>query len=550
MPPPQLSPILTPEEDSALPLVNLQHLGSRFSRPESWKPNDPMLHRHSRARRIVQGWWRCAVLGWTILLTIILTHRLTTAHYLLPAVATNSANNLEPPLIVGDPSEDASGPSTYPSDPSSSTLAQASGRYTLHTGRPPPPYYAEWFNFAKEKKCLIDEYAQIHRDFRPFYQLATDNATSFRDMVDRAGPAAAVWDAVIATMVIRNGQVSMTGNTAYGWYLSDTVGRFSRWLPDMTFFLNGKDEPRVAFNYRAHGARRKAALVTDSTPFLQSHRPTGEFFAHQSGCDIPMEATGFLSSANNFSGFLIESAKPGYTTDLYPMLSMSKISPCFADILYPTQYYYDRSSWSGKFAFADNVPWAKKKSLLYWRGTTTGGMIRGDYHRYTRFRLMHIGSRHPDLMDVRLTAIAEPHCEEGCDREAVISAYNISGKGDPKEDVYGFKYALDVDGATFSGRFLGLMRSGSLVFKSTFFEEYFNDWLRPFEHYIPVLPDLSDLVQKVEWANKNSEEARLIQQRGLEVARRVITDDQNDCYLYAAVLEWAQLLEYAKGNSA
>ncbi|KAJ7800714.1 hypothetical protein B0H14DRAFT_2615978 [Mycena olivaceomarginata] len=75
-----------------------------------------------------------------------------------------------------------------------------------------------------------------------------------------------------------------------------------------------------------------------------------------------------------------------------------------------------------------------------------------------------------------------------------------------------------------------------------------SDWLRPFEHYIPVLPDLSDLVQKIEWANENPEEAWLIQQRGLEVAQRVTTDDQNDCYLYAAVVEWTQLLDYAKGS--
>ncbi|KAJ7349693.1 hypothetical protein DFH08DRAFT_996975 [Mycena albidolilacea] len=75
-----------------------------------------------------------------------------------------------------------------------------------------------------------------------------------------------------------------------------------------------------------------------------------------------------------------------------------------------------------------------------------------------------------------------------------------------------------------------------------------SDWLRPFEHCIPVLPDLSDLVQKIEWASANPEEAWLIQQRGLDVAQRVTTDDQNDCYLYAAVVEWRQLLEYAKGS--
>jgi hypothetical protein len=85
--------------------------------------------------------------------------------------------------------------------------------------------------------------------------------------------------------------------------------------------------------------------------------------------------------------------------------------------------------------------------------------------------------------------------------------------------------------------------------QSTIFEEHFNEWMRPFEHYVPVLPDLSDLVEKIEWANANPREAQLIQQRGLEVARRVVTDDQNDCYMFAVLLEWARLQHYARSNS-
>jgi hypothetical protein len=68
----------------------------------------------------------------------------------------------------------------------STTLAQASARYSLRTGRPPPPYYAHWYQFAREKRCLIDEYDQIHRDFKPFYQLAGNDAASFQAMIDRA----------------------------------------------------------------------------------------------------------------------------------------------------------------------------------------------------------------------------------------------------------------------------------------------------------------------------------------------------------------------------
>ncbi|KAJ7709189.1 hypothetical protein B0H16DRAFT_653825 [Mycena metata] len=91
--------------------------------------------------------------------------------------------------------------------------------------------------------------------------------------------------------------------------------------------------------------------------------------------------------------------------------------------------------------------------------------------------------------------------------------------------------------------------SGGLVFKATVFEEYFNDWIRPYEHYIPILPGLSDLLQKVEWARAHDAEARMMQERGRAVAERVMTDAQNDCYFFALLLEWARLQEMARNAS-
>jgi hypothetical protein len=41
------------------------------------------------------------------------------------------------------------------------------------------------FAFAKKKKCLIDDYDQIQRDFEPFYQLAQENSKHFQEMIDR-----------------------------------------------------------------------------------------------------------------------------------------------------------------------------------------------------------------------------------------------------------------------------------------------------------------------------------------------------------------------------
>ncbi|KAJ7751902.1 glycosyl transferase family 90-domain-containing protein [Mycena maculata] len=432
----------------------------------------------------------------------------------------------------------------------STTLAQASARYSLRTKRPPPPNYDLWFRFARDRKCLIDEYDQIQRDFKPFYQLAETHPAYFQEMIDLAArQKVEAWPSEMNIVEVRDGQAFHRGDTQYDTWTT-TFEKFAALLPNMTFLLNARDEPRVAFNFRAPSARENALLRKDPTPFHIEPTSTGEFFRKQSGCLVPKEADGFMDGINEEHSFLVASAKPGYTTDLYPVLSMSKISPCFADILFPTEYYYDRAWWSAKYGFADNIPWDEKKPLLYWRGKSTGGRIIGDnYHNFMRFKLAEIGRANKGLMDVAITQVDDLVCrgELGCDAGKLAEEYNVTGEAAPREDAYGYKYLMDVDGESFSGRFLGLLRSGSLVFKATLFSEFFNDWLLPYEHYVPVKPDLSDLTAQVNWAIQNPEEARLIQQRGMEMAKRVMTDDQNDCYYLAVLLEWARLQDHAKG---
>jgi hypothetical protein len=71
-------------------------------------------------------------------------------------------------------------------DRQSTTLEQAASRYSLKNGRPPPPRYDRWFKFARDRSCLIDDYDQIYRDYKPFYQLAEDDPLFFQRMIDVA----------------------------------------------------------------------------------------------------------------------------------------------------------------------------------------------------------------------------------------------------------------------------------------------------------------------------------------------------------------------------
>ncbi|KAJ7772850.1 glycosyl transferase family 90-domain-containing protein [Mycena maculata] len=427
----------------------------------------------------------------------------------------------------------------------SRTLEQASARYYLKSGRAPPPSYDKWFAFAQENNCLIDEYDRIQRDFEPFYQLARDHPAHFQEMIDSGRDMMLRDPRGMITIRIRDGDVHLpkyTG-TPFDEDLQVIVEQFVHILPDMEFLLNDHDEPRVVFDVLAIGAQKDAMRLRDPDPFRISPVPSADFFRKQSGCDrIAHTPSGFVSDPVDDVAFLRSSSASDFTTDLWPLLSMAKISPCFSDILFPGPYYYDQSRWSSKFLRPNDIAWENKTSKLYWRGASTGGRIYGDnYRAFPRFRLVELGRNHSELIDARMTTFAGTHCTEDCDAAAIEAEYDIEGPAAPKEAVYGFKYLLDVDGDAFSGRFLGLLRSGSLVFKSTAFEEYFTDWLRPFEHYIPVRPDLGDLVDKVQWARDNEAEARAIQEQGMQFAERVMTDRQNDCYFAAVLLEWGRL---------
>lgn len=56
-----------------------------------------------------------------------------------------------------------------------------------------------------------------------------------------------------------------------------------------------------------------------------------------------------------------------------------------------------------------------------------------------------------------------------------------------------FKILIDIDGITYSSRFPQLLKLGAAVFKIGVFEDIATITVRPWEHYVPVAMDLSDL---------------------------------------------------------
>ncbi|KAL3827157.1 hypothetical protein ACHAXA_006712 [Cyclostephanos tholiformis] len=85
-----------------------------------------------------------------------------------------------------------------------------------------------------------------------------------------------------------------------------------------------------------------------------------------------------------------------------------------------------------------------------------------------------------------------------------------------------YKYHIDLGGGggtTWTGTIEKLAMPGLLFHHVTPTKDWFHDLLVPWEHYVPVAADLSDLRRKYEWAESNPIEARRIAENGTRFAR-------------------------------
>ena len=93
------------------------------------------------------------------------------------------------------------------------------------------------------------------------------------------------------------------------------------------------------------------------------------------------------------------------------------------------------------------IPWERKETKLFWRGSTTGGHARqGNYKDFHRERLMNFRAKNESLFDVAFTATIQ--CDF-FDCRAIRRAYPFKGRS-AMEDNFENKYLLDIVRSVFS----------------------------------------------------------------------------------------------------
>lgn len=131
--------------------------------------------------------------------------------------------------------------------------------------------------------------------------------------------------------------------------------------------------------------------------------------------------------------------------------------------------------------------------------------------------------------------------------DAGITSYNFRkidvDKWGPKanyvalHDMAKWKYNLLIDGTVAAYRAPYLFQLGTLILKQQ--SEYYEWWYGDIEdgkHYVEIAKDASDVIDKIQWAIDNDEQARTIAERGARQAEAILTSENMYCY-YAKALE-------------
>ncbi|MDR3476252.1 MAG: glycosyl transferase family 90 [Devosia sp.] len=213
-----------------------------------------------------------------------------------------------------------------------------------------------------------------------------------------------------------------------------------------------------------------------------------------------------------------------------PTLARFAPSACRDDqIAIPDPHFFDNRGYAAQrqLAATGRVPWAQRATALVWRGGYNGGGRLGfdpgdaaDPTVSARIRLVMLLKDVPDT-DVKLMDIG---IDDGA-YNPVARRLGLVGDAIPQQSWLGRKFAIDIDGTvnTWANLLIRLLY-GCCVLKvgSQFgFRQWYYGELRPYEHYIPVKSDMSDLRDRWEWAMQHDAEAAAIAENGRRVAERL-----------------------------
>jgi hypothetical protein len=303
-------------------------------------------------------------------------------------------------------------------------------------------------------------------------------------------------------------------------------------------------------------------------------------------------------------GVFVEPLSVSSTKSLLPIFGGSKLA-VNNDILLPAPMYWNEEE---RFTGAEgaSIPWSSKSPTAIWRGVATGGLNRPtNWRSFQRHRFvamnnatqLHLASTlsvpplnfalpdkryalsaqrdtpsHPDnnlptwIASTTNISFTDLFCsppgeqpdedeEEQQEKCSHTTPYYTPTPPLPMSSQFTHKLLPDIDGNSFSGRYLGFLRSTSLPVKATLWREWHDARLVAWKHFVPMDSRFGDWWGILEYFVGNEkagvkgrdEVAERIAMEGREWAHRVLRREDMLVYVLRLLLEYARVGDERRG---
>ena len=359
------------------------------------------------------------------------------------------------------------------------------------------------------------------------------------------------------------------------------VASEASWTTNMTgFYREGVDSPKPDFKFEHIAGKQYMLTLKEACPPESPARnnvtdlasvealykdPNGGFITNfNTSTDLCVMGHGIEDK----HGIMFAASTLQNTPLLLPIFSECKVN-VNSDILFPANMYYmddERYVYDPK----NDYTWDDKYDKLMWRGSTSGGTNtaenwRGMHRNRLAFfanatvmadKTVLIMGQDPEkpgtyqnVENYNPTKFLEEHtdvgftgtdsCVPNCDFYSDIFLFKEKVA---MSEQFRSKYLVDVDGASFSGRWRAFLQSKSLGIKATIFKEWHTSRLIPWRHFVPldnrfdelygILTYFIGLGKATEvhysgepYVQRHDFEARRIANQGREWASKVLRND-------------------------
>ena len=488
----------------------------------------------------------------------------------------------------------------------SKTLPDAIAEYERRYRMEPPPGFDRWFKLAVESNCtIVDNFDTIMQSLEPFWGITAKEIRARADMFTQTPLAKWAVKDHKSVQLIDSLVLGGFGEVIGGW-----LERFKDLLSDVEITVNGLAEPRVIVpSDRLDHLIRTCSKVDPTAIDDQQRKPIeimdlGKDKSWQIGtrsCPENSPSRSILLPAKEERLQFIKNVTKSkniceapeaaishamflapynmkVTDTLVPMFSHGKPSSS-QDILYPSpDYIYGYRK--GDYNETEDPLWENKINQLYWTGSDTGGFASGDnWRHFHRQRFVDMVTNNKteisvlqrvksgrfgkstrweerkqtmaslsDLVHVHFTSM--DICEGStCHEEK--GALPV-GKGEGRSAGYASRFLFDVDGMGRTERYYRLLGSRSTVFKQTMYQEWHDDRIVPWVHYVPVSLGMGELPELLNFMAKDKRGqamAKDIADAGRRWQQTALREVDMDLAFLRIMLEYARLTSDERDRS-